>query len=267
MLLATVNVSRIAALIRHAPDIARPIMTTFLNDSTRALVSSSGKVPGLVQVMPPHSEKVGGIKAKKQGEAKVMADIWKVYAPPGKIYQLIKATAPLAAKGFWGHIQKKQWKQAEDIMNRTLGKKFTSFDDGAAHMARRSRQGRVNNKTPTVFVQNGTLVRRYIKRRQKNVGLLAAVVPAAYNGRYGPLRGIPAWIARHSASWASGFMRERKSTNGLEITITINAAALNKDLQRRFTYVVNYRLGAMKRQLPYIATAIENKLAQQLHAA
>ena len=222
--------------------------------NTRLLVSSSGKVPGLVQVTPPHSDGVKGNKAKKQGESAVMRDVWQVYATPGKLHEMIKrAGQAQAANAFWSHIKRNEFAKAETILKRVLGKGFDSFDDGAAHMARRNRQGRVSGKRPTVFLRDGRPVEKYIKRRQRNVGLLAASIPSAYSGRFGPLRGVPSWIARHQRSWASGSMIERRSMRrGLVIRISINGGALNGEMQRRFTYVVGYRNKAMERETPFV---------------
>lgn len=267
MILAKVNLGRILSLIRRAPDIARPVMMKFMHDSARTLISSSGKVPGLVQVTPPHSEGMKGSKAKQQGEKAVTAGVWQVYAGPSKVYELIKAKAgPGPAAGFWKAVKQKNWSQADQIMRRVLGQNLDAFDDGAAHAKRRNRRGRVRGGSrPSLFVRDTKPVRGFIARKKRNVGLLAASIPAAYNGRFGPLNGIPAWISRHQSSWGKGFVMERESRRGgLLITIKVNAGVLNQEMQRRFNYVLGYRIRAMQRQLPYIARHIEQKLAAQL---
>lgn len=268
MLFGRVNLGRVTTLLQQAPEVARPVMDGLLRESARNLISSSGNVPGLVQVTPPHSQGKAGVAAKRQGENAVMLDVWKVYATPGKIYELIKARGqPYAAASFWRAFKTKDWKQADAIMTNILGRGFDQWDDGAAHMKRRNKRGRVKGKEPSIYLKYPSRVRGYISRRKKNVGLLASTIPARYSGRYGPLRGVPSWISRHSSSWASGFMFERKSRGKASIIIGINAGALDREMQRRFNYVLEYRIAAMKRQLPYVAREIEKKIALQLSRA
>lgn len=244
---------RLLQQIRSHPEFLAKQATVILQKNTRALVSSSGKVPGLVQVTPPHSQVAKGSAAKKRGEAAVLRDVWRVYGTPGKAYEGIKQRNPRAAAGFWRAVSNNQWAAAEAIMQSTLHRSFQSFDDGAEHMQRRNNQGRVSGKRPSLYVKDGKSVRGYLKRRQRNVGLLAAAIPAAYNGRYGALSGVPAWIGRHQRSWAGGSMHEHKTLRrGTVIRISINAAKLNGEMQRRFIYVVGYRVKAMERETPYI---------------
>lgn len=265
MILAKVQLGRLPALIRQAPEIARPAMTQFLRDSARTLISSSGKVPGLVQVTPPHSQGVRGAEARKQGENATAGDIAEVYATPGKVFNLIKQAAGIKeANRYWylhkNHPEKARFYLENDAPGivRGLNK---GFDDGQEHMRRRDRRGRIRGRA-SVLVTSPEIgaLRAYIRRRQRNVGLLAAAIPAAYNGRFGPLRGVPAWVRRHTASWASGFVSERKNSRGSTISVGINAGPFERELQRRFNYVLAYRLAAMKRQLPYITRSIQQKI-------
>lgn len=235
-----------------------------LHKHARALVSSSGKVPGLVQVTPPHSQAAKDSAAKKRGEAAVTRDVWRVYGTPGKAYEEIKQRNPRAAAGFWKAVSNNQWAAAEAIMQSTLHRSFQSFDDGAQHMQRRNNQGRVSGKRPSLYVKDGKAVRGYLKRRQRNVGLLAASISAAYNGRYGALSGVPAWIGRHKGSWAGGSMTERKAfRRGTVIRISVDAGRLNSEMQRRFSYVVGYRVRAMERETPYIIRHAAKKAGLQ----
>lgn len=268
MITGTVSLGRIIPLIKAAPQIARPVLQTFVRDSARTLISSSGKIPGLVQVTPPSQGKAS-TQAKKTAEAAVMRDVYRVYATPGKVYDLLRAINPNAAKAFWSHIQKKRWADAQRILDSfpslpAYAQTLKAFDDGAEHRARRGANGRVRGNRPSMLVAEGRWIRRYIRDKQNLVGLLAASIPAAYNGRFGPLKGIPAWIARHAGSWADGFVLERPQKNGQIILIGVNAGALNRDAQRRFNYVLGYRFKAMQRQLPYLARVIQSRIAQQL---
>lgn len=272
MILAKVSLGRIIPFIRQAPDIARPVMQTFVRDSARALISSSGNVPGLVQVTPPSQGKANA-QAKKIGEAAIMRDVYRVYTTPGEVYKLLRALNANAAAAFWMHAKKKQWEQAQLILDRfpslpSYARTLKAFDDGAEHRARRNRLGRVSGKKPSMLVADATWILRHIREKQKLVGLLAASIPAAYNGRFGPLKGIPSWISRHTASWAPGFVIERPQKDGSIIAIGMDAGSgLNREAQRRFNAVLGYRIKAMQRQLPYIARTIEDRITAQLAGA
>lgn len=272
MILAKVSLGRIVPLLHQAPHIARPVMQTFIRDSARTLISSSGSTPGLVQVTPPNQGKAT-IQAKKTGEAAIMRDVYRVYTTPGEVYKLLRALNANAAAAFWLHAKNKRWEQAQKILDGfpslpAYARTLKAFDDGAAHRARRNNRGRVSGKAPSMLVADGKWIRRFLRDKQKRVGLLAASIPAAYNGRYGPLKGLPSWITRHASSWAPGFVIERAAKDGSTITIGINAGSnLNRDAQRRFNYVLGYRIKAMKRQLPYLARVIEDRLAAQLAGA
>lgn len=269
MIVAKVNLGRLVPLIRQAPEIARPVMTTFMRDSARTLISSSGGIPGLVQVTPPAQGKAD-LNAKKTGEAAVMRDIYRVYITPGKVYELLRAINAGAAAAFWIHAKKKQWEQAQLILDRfpslpDYARTLKAFDDGLAHRARRNNQGRVSGKKPSMLVAETRWIRRHIREKQKLVGMLAAAIPTAYNGRFGPLKGLPNWISRHTSSWAKGFVIDKPQRSGAEIIIGMDASpTLNRDAQRRFDAVLGYRLKAMQRQIPYIARSIEAKIAAQL---
>jgi len=269
MITGTVNFGRLAPLLRQAPAIARPAMQSFMRDSARALISSSGAVPGLVQVTPPSQGKAN-TAAKKTGEAAVMRDIYQVYTTPGKVYELLRALDAGAAAAFWIHVKKKRWEVAQSILDRfpslpSYARKLEAFDDGREHRARRGRNGRVRGNKPSMIIAEPKWVRRYIREKQQLVGMLAASIPSAYNGRFGALKGVPAWISRHGGSWARGYVTERQDTNGTLITIGLDAGSeLNAETQRRFNYVLGYRVKAMQRQIPFIARSLEAKIAAQI---
>jgi len=225
-----------------------------LRKHARALISSSGANKGLVQIIPPASldRKVFGNAAKKQGEAKVMGDIWKVYGTPGDVYKIIKAKNPSVAAGYWQAVKRKDW-TAANATARRLGVPalvdFTS-DDGAEHKRRRE-DGVVTGKRKTLFVTDARYVRAYIKLKQRNVGLLAAALVNNYDGRFGPLAGVPAWIARHAGSWGSAQFDEFNRGKEPRVRISMSGGKLNSELQRFFITALRYRITVMQREAPY----------------
>ena len=274
MVTATINLGRLPQLIAQAPKIARPEMMRFVQDGTRALVSSSGNVPGLVQVTPPAhasgSGLVSGRAAQQAGEAKVARDVKRVFASAGYVYDTIKA--PAAASAFWFSIRgkKKDYAEAERIMRaassnvKVRNASIAQRPDPALHKAAR-RRGTVPRVDVRQVIADPRALDRYIRLVQRRVGMLAAGIVTAYNGRFGSLRGVPAYVRRQISSWASGNITEKGGDErSYQVTLRLDAGALNSDMQRRFNYVLGYRIKAMNRQMPYIARSIEAKIAQQL---
>jgi hypothetical protein len=266
LITSTVRTERLARIVREFPRETAGELDTWLNKNARTLISSSGKIPGLVQVTPPNSEGIRGTAAKKQGENAVSRDIWKVYATPGKIYALINKLADEKTAKRWYLLHKKDPKQALAWLRTSapsvIRQMAIGWDGGAAHDKSRRKTGRVYLTTPRVIVLNGSAqIRRYIKERQKRVGLLASSIPTAAGSRFGTLNGVPAWVKRHSSRY--GYVRDKRSGKKRTITLGITSSAI-EDMQRRFRYVLNYRLAAMERELPYVAAALEKKLRARL---
>ncbi len=231
---------------------------TLLHKHARALISSSGTNKGLVQIIPPASldRSISGTAARKQGEAKVLSDIWKVYGTPGDVYRQLKIKNPAVAAGYWQAIRRKDWTAANAIARRLgvpLLIDFTS-DDGAEHKRRR-RAGVVTGKHKTLYLTDARYVRAYIKMKQRNVGMLAAALVNNYDGRFGSLSGLPAWITRHSGSWAGAQITSYNHGAGPHVRIALNSGALNGEMQRFFNTALRFRLVVMQREAPYALRA------------
>jgi hypothetical protein len=244
--------------LRDYPRFMRTQEAALLRKHARALISSSGANKGLVQIIPPASMDRGvfGTPAKKQGEAKVMGDIWKVYGTPGDIYKMLKAKNAQVAKGYWQAMKRRDWAACNGIARR-LGVPvlvdFTS-DDGAEHKRRR-RNGVVTGKQKTLYVTDARYVRAYIKMKQRNVGLLAAALVNNYSGQFGALAGVAAWVSRHSGSWGSAQIENYNHGAGNRVRISLSGGALNRDMQRWFNAALRFRVIVMQREAPYALRA------------
>lgn len=269
MITGTVDIRRLLGVIRQFPGSSNVTMDQFLDEQTRLLVSSSGKVPGLVQVTPPHGNGATGSDAKKQGEGAVMRDIYRVYATPGRVYELMRSYAGEPEAARWWKLWKTEPAKAIRYLQLSapsaIQQLARGWDGGSAHKAARGRNGRVNGVRPRVIVLNEVgRLRRYVNKKKRNVGLLASSIPAAVGTRYGSLKGVPGWVKRHSSSW--GYVSDRKTRSGRMITLGVTKSAM-RDMQRRFSYVLNYRLRAWERQLPYLIRKLEQRLQNQLDNA
>lgn len=274
MVTVKVNVRKELARFKRFGAEGRADLKEFMQRHGRALISSSGKSSGIIQLTPPHSKGKRGNEAKKQGEAAVSSDINKVYGSPGKLFALIKQSNPGAANGFWTAARAKDWARANEIAMRTVGKQMGDFDDGAAHAQRRNNRGRINGKNPSVFIAQfsggdlhraGPKVRRYIAKRQKNVGLLAAALVVSAELRLAKLAGVPAWVRRH-ASKAAGTAATTilENASGIVVTANVNSPRVTKGYQRQMNYAAEYRLTAMKSDLPRTAKRLEDRLQKGL---
>lgn len=265
MIFASVNVAPIVGILRQFPAQASLTMDKFLEEQTRLLVSSSGKVPGLVQVTPPYGNGAKGNAAKQQGEGAVMRDIYQVYATPGKVYELLRSYAGIPAAARWWKLWKTNPAKAKQFLELSapgaIQQMAIGFDGGAAHKAARGRNGRVRGKPRVIVLNDLGSLKRYVSKKKKNVGLLASSIPSAIGSRYGTLKGIPSWIMRHKSSW--GYVRDRKTAKGRTITLGLTNSAV-RDMQRRFTYVLSYRLRALERQLPHLTRKLEQELERKL---
>lgn len=247
------------ALIRklHAtPAQVKKVGDDMVKKHARALISSSGNNGGLMQIVPPASmdRKVFGTRARKQGEGAVMRDIYRVYGTPRHVYDQIKAINRGVAAGYWQAIKRKDYKAANGLARRLGCPEVHDFttDDGAEHKRRREGGGRVIGKKKSFFVTDGRYVLAYLKRKQKNVGMMGAALQILYNGKYGPLKAVPSWMSRHKGSWAGGSMSEfHKASRGLIIRVVFNAQSLSSELQPFFKSALRWRLHLITKEAPY----------------
>jgi len=270
MIVANVDVGRLAAVIRRFPPGIVQSMDAIIDQNALLLMSSSGNVPGLVQVTPPFHGGVRGTAAKRAGEGAVESDIRSVYAQPGRIYELIKSyDGERAANGWWWLLKNDPTKARRylelEAPSRLRGLQI-GFDGGAVHRANRNRRtGRVRGGPYGLILdQRNTGLNRYIRERKKRVGLLASgwVSDA---GKLGQVRGVPAWVARHSANL--GEVRRIRRGGAYLVRIENTARYAESDSKRRAQSVLRYRVSALNRQLPYLARKYERQLAGMLAAA
>lgn len=267
---ASLDMSKMLAVIHQFPEQTASTQDDFLKDQCRLLISTSGRAQrGIVQITPPHSQDARGGDAKKQGERAVRRDLARVYANPGVVYAALKAIDKGAAASYWKARIAKDFKRMQTIAESVKGLpafmlKMQAFDGGAEHQNRRGKNGRVTGKTPSMVISDPAKLTKYRKRKERNVGMFASMIPAAAGATLGSLRGIPAWVKRHSAS--GGYLTPRKTANGKAIIIGITKSYV-ADMQRRMNAVLGYRMKALTLQLPYMAKRLEKKLQAQITAA
>lgn len=264
------GLDRQLAKLRRFPAVFQRDVRELLRREARSLVSSSGNVPGLVQVTPPHNRmrELTGTKAKKRGEQKVQSDVRRVLASAAYAYDTIKTKSRVAASAFWFLIKHRQYQQAQQILRehgynvRLRNAQIVARPDLSLHQKSRRRGNVPKTMHAKQVVVNYGPVNSYVRKVKRRVGMLASAPAAAVGTRYGALRGVPAWVARHRSRW--GVAYERKTPHGILIVLGTAAPFVVNDLQRRFNYVLQYRLKALRRQLPYVIRAVEKRLTRQM---
>jgi hypothetical protein len=262
MLTADLDISPLLAKLRKVSALTNADMKGLVRQQAGILIAD-GKT-GLIGITPPQNDKLRGMAGKRAGEGSVMRDVNRVYGSPSKLYDAIKAKSQPAARAFWAHVQRKRWTEANDIAERVTGHRLREFDDGAEHSRRRVRAtGRVAGKTPTRFITEMKHVKRYIREKQKNVGLLASGWYVAGQRAGLAMRGVPAWVQRHTRGSGFAFPNERADAYSLTLG---NSTPYGKDsdMRRRMRFSLNARVNATRRRLPFL---IKHALAQaQLQA-
>lgn len=270
------GMANVITQVRRYPQVFERHAGLWVRKNTRSLVSSSGRVPGLVQVTPPFSQGIGGRNAKAQGEMAITKELLGIRAGGGQrtggvfVIMADDLLAKNAKLNEGGATVRLFVKKNGDVYgcDRAMFKPRASIAEMYAHhQSMRRKDGHVTTaggKTRDIgrwkFITQMVVSRRaylkYEKFIHKRVGMLAASVVNAYNGKYGALSGVPAWISRHAKSWAPGSMLETPlGHGGLIVRLEIDAGDLSSEMQRRFDYVLDYRIKAMQREAPYVLRA------------
>ena len=241
--------------LRATPAQVKKVGDDLVKKHTRALISSSGKNKGLVQIVPPASMDRGvfGAAARQQGEAAIVRDVGRVYGTASHIYEMMKAKNRGAAAGYWQAIKRKDFIAANALARRMSLPELIDFtrDEGAEHQRRRGPNGRVRGNKPSAFIQDPRYLRAWLKRKQKNVGMAAASLVLAYDARFGSLAGVPAWVRRHTRSFATSRMTTLMPAAGMRVRIEFKAGATSSAMQRIFTAAARFRIGVMQREAPH----------------
>lgn len=278
---ASLDMSKMLAVIRQFPGQTVTTQDDLLKEQCRLLISTSGRTQrGLVQITPPFNQgskkpedgtppknSGRGGDAKQSGINSVRYDMARIYGNPGDAWEAIKKINPGQAVAFWKAWKKKDLKTMFAIVQnvRGLPSQFVNirkFDGGAEHK-KRFKNGRLRGRGITMIVTNTSALKSYTAKKARNVGIMAAMVPYAAGSKLGGLKGVPSWVKRHKKS--GGYIIPKKSRNKSSFTIGVSSRYV-ADMQRRMSYVLGYRMNALKRQLPYIAKRLEKKLQAQLNA-
>lgn len=245
------KITPMLAKLSRYPGLQKQVMEPILKRQAGLIISSGGKVKGVVQATPPYKLDEADTQsvARKRGEGAVAAGIRKVYGTPGDLYALIKKRVGKGmADNFWAYYKTGRQEDASRIAQQATGFKLAPFDSGRAHKERRNSKGRVGGNFKSIFVADLHRVESYIKSRQQNVGYLASSLVGPGERKLGSLPSVPAWVRRHSAAFGEVLLLE--TPTGERVRMTIKAPYGGIQMQRLFDSVVSYRARAFQRELP-----------------
>lgn len=229
--------------ILRAPAALRTTLKKPVRDEARLFVVAA------VKITPPASAGVTGKKAQLQGEGAVERDLRSLYSSAPAAYQIIAKKDPAMAAAFYKAMLQGNFPEAQRILaasgTRWRNVPVGTFDPGL-HRAERDRRGRVRHRlVPGRIVTDFRKLDRHIKKKKKNVGLLAA----GFNSAAIVLSAsLPAWVKRHGVL-AKG-IQILDTGIGFSIVIQNTAPwARAQEMQQRMNYVHRYRKEALQRKL------------------
>ncbi|NDD53083.1 hypothetical protein EBZ39_04250 [bacterium] len=158
----------------------------------------------------------GNELGRAQGEGKTKADILRVYAAPGQVYQEIEKQSAANAKAFWSIMQSRKFQSAKTFLSRLGLEKFAQaevglMDDGQSHQAAKAaiptRPRIKKSQKITRIVTNPNRLNVFLKKIATRVGM-AKSGWAACAKILGGTRGIPQWVTRHANKMGKGYVMD-----------------------------------------------------------
>lgn len=159
-----------------------------------------------VSITPPYSAAQLGIEndsssAKTIGKNAVKRDIARVFYSPAAAFKAMKVKDAKAAKAFWKHCKKGEYREAEKLIQSVMGDftiRLTSLPIKAIHDAARNRRGVVRDNWRTIeVVTDASALKAYIDRKVSHVGITRSPWAKVANALGKPM---PSWMTDHPES-------------------------------------------------------------------
>lgn len=236
-----VDTSRLESAIKQFAEESRKDLSVVARQQAGILVGH------VIALTPPGDGKggaltdAGGISAaaRKQGEARVVADITKLF-PTTAIPSEERVVAMVEAGYLWK--TKGGGKVKAHDFARTMG------DIERIHRFARGPRGRVRTgRGANVAVTRKGLLREYIKKQKARVGLLNAGWLRAARELKTSARNVPAWIRRHGPRPGGTDIRDR----GYQVAIAIfnEQRYFPSDMESRVRRAVARRQSGLEKAL------------------
>lgn len=248
MITAAFDISGILAKAKRINKITQADMRGFIRKQMASTISSSGKVPGVIQITPPFGSRKGR-EAQHAGRLGIDTDLSGVFVG-------VKLKGRREIKQVFGRPLKRS------VFVKT---KEVNLDVEAIYRARVGRRselrglaGRITRGRKQAYYVSKPKLEKLRRKLYQRVGWACACWYQAGIKAGLDLKGVPAWVKNHSG--APGVAQIRQAGTNFSITVTNRVPygnALNlADKARR---ALGYRLKAMQRELPSFISAILKK--------
>lgn len=246
MISAQFDVSGILAKAKRVNKITQADMRVFIRRQMTTTVSSSGKIPGVIQITPPFGSRKGS-DALKAGKLGIDTDLSGVFAG-------VQLKRQRTIRQAFGH----ELKTPVIVPAKEINPDVRSiYDERKRRQSAGSRKRLSRGRKQAYYVAKPKLeaLRRTL---YAHIGWAAACWYQAGIKAGLDLKGVPAWVKRHSG--APGAASISQTSTNFSIRISNHApygSALNlADKARR---ALGYRLKAMQRELPRFISAVLKK--------
>jgi hypothetical protein len=234
-----------AALVRRVATSSRDGIM-ILAEQARGIIRE-----GVAVTPPGHPGVPGGTRAAQQhGEAKVAADLAKLYGTPGTAFALIRDRDVHQAAAFWQLHKHGNATAAKQIVQQQIGGTYGPFDGGRLHDTQFV-GGRVkgSKRRPVLYVSNPEELKAFAARQSGRVHYLAS----GWNEIAAKLGiSLPQMITRHTGP---GHAVIEISETRLRIVATNDVAyASDTGLERRLQFAIDRQASKMEAQWQNFAT-------------
>lgn len=277
MLTFDIDMAPLVAKLERVGLFTNKPMHELVTEQSRLFVSSGGKTPGMIQVTPPHSAKVRGAAARKQGENAILKDLTGGKHGGGAfrgIFTVIDDA--MLAKNV--HVNKsgviRLFARKDGTVygcDQQFYKPNAGISEMREHHLRFFKNGRMTQaggRTRDVgrwkfieqMVVSRTSFQRYLAYIFPHVGIYASGFNAAAS-QLGA-KSVPDWVLRHGT--ANGSIRIQEGADSFTVTMSDDVPFGQADTARRMQSVLGYRASALDRAMPHV---IRNALKKAGFAA
>lgn len=246
MITAKFDVSGILAKAKRINRITQADMRAFIRRQMTLTISSSGNVPGVIQITPPfgRSKSAAALRAGKGGIDRDLAAVFQPVKIKGR-----RSITQVFGRPLLQPVSVQTRERHPDVE--------AIYAQRRAAQSKSSRK-RLSRGQSAAWYVSATKLNRLRRKLYARIGWACACWYQAAVKAGLTLRGVPAWVQRHTG--APGAASIRQTATNFSITVTNRApygAALN--LAAKAKAALGYRLKAMQRELPHFISGILKK--------
>jgi hypothetical protein len=265
MITAQLNMAPLLHKLRALGLAPRQPMQQLVKEQARLFVSSSGGVPGMIQLTPPAGNGIKGNAAKQRGEMAIFRDLLGGKHGGGSFAgifvvmddALLAANAKINSTGVVRLFAKKDGTVYG--CDQHFYRPQASVEEMRAHHLQYFRNGRMTQaggrtrdigrwKFLDQMVVTRSAMLRYLRYINKHVGIYASGFNAA--AQQLGAKGVPAWVTHHGTAYSG--ISVRQTDTSFFIVLTDRVPFGQADTTRRMHDVLRYRDNALARAMPHI---------------